>query len=156
MIRVVKKTIFIGFPSGKNAEIVERDIRYLYEEKIKNWKKSDEEKGYFIKRNLFLLQHKENRLPDTDDILEGLRLGLKKYNCKADIKLIRNESIKVWYYTILSKLEFSLSYLISYLIISILINLLPCFLFNLGWGGFYRTILIVAKKNENISSDTNL
>lgn len=139
--RVGRKNIFVGFPSGANAEKAELVVYHSYEEKIKTWKRTEEEKRYFIESNSFLLQHKEKKLPDITAILEGLRLCLRKYNCNADIKLIKNESIAVWQYIILNRLELNL----RFIIMGILINILPCFLFNLGWGGFYRTILLVEK-----------
>ncbi len=144
ILRVAKKAAFIGFPTGRNAEAAEQDIRDIYEEKIKNWKKTEEEKKDFIKRSLFLLEHKEHELPDTDAVLEELRPALKKYDWDPAIMVLKNDSVKMWHYLVLNRMELNF----RFFIISFMINLLPYSLFNTGWGGFYRNIFIVEKQKS--------
>jgi hypothetical protein len=74
MIRVTRKTIIIGFPSGKGAEEAEQRLRILVEEKIKNWKGNEEAKVRFLERNVFLFQHIEKGMPSVEEIMNILHM----------------------------------------------------------------------------------
>lgn len=151
ILRVTKKTAIVGFPSGKEAEEVEQRVRILFETKIKNWKGSEEDKADFLNRNVFLLEHKEKGVPSPADVIDMLHRISKAADISIEINVVKNESIKFWYYFATAGLEYDIHWIFS----TLLFNFLPASIFNLGWGGFYRTIIFI-EKNENFRSNTRL
>lgn len=141
IFRVTRKTIIVGFPTGKEAKNIEQRVRIFVEEKMKKWKGKEETKMRFFERNQFLFQHVEMGLPSTEEIINILHGIIKRTNRAAQIQIVKNQGVKFWSYFVRAGLEYNLPWMISV----ILLNLAPVSLFNIGWGGFYRTILFIEK-----------
>ena len=121
IIRVCKKTVVLGFPSGNIAEKFEERLRILYEKKITDKKLHPMKRETIKKRNDFLIEHKDNKLPRVEEIIDILKKVATKYNWVSDIRILENESVRFWYYSILARLENKPSYVIK----SIAFNFVP-------------------------------
>ncbi|MFV1951250.1 MAG: class I SAM-dependent methyltransferase [Nitrospinota bacterium] len=147
IIRVCRKTVILGFPSGKIAEKFEERVRSLYEKKIADKNLHPLKRQIIKERSDFLIEHKDKKLPTVEEIIDILKKAATKYNWISDTRILENESVRFWYYSVLARLGSKPGYVIK----SLAFNLVPYCILNSGWGGFYRKIVIIENKSENIS-----
>ncbi|MHC4122178.1 MAG: class I SAM-dependent methyltransferase [Planctomycetota bacterium] len=140
LMRVSRKKIIIGMPSGIKAEEWEERVRKIYDDAM--CKLSGLEKNRFIERNIFLSQHYQCGLPKEEEIRMYIDEERKKYSEKMTVKVLENESIYVWYNDMLGNMKYNY---LRWFVTTFLYMIFFPILSRIKWGGCYRKIFIVEK-----------
>ncbi len=143
LLRITKKGLIVGTPIFEMAKEIEARAKKVYESKIGHWKKSEESKKEFEKRNIFLSEHVKYGLPKEKEMRLYFDKYLKEYSGRYEIKAIDNESIFVWYYGVLGNMKYSY---LKWFITAAFFVLFFGILSRIKLGGCYRKIFIIKKE----------
>lgn len=142
LIRVTKKKIILGFPSGKEAKIWEDKAREVFKQKLAAFKEENADKQNFAIRNSFILEHLDCGLPEPEEIEGYIKEYMRVSGNKMQYKIIDNESLLVWYFGVLAFMKYSyLRWMITTLVFIVFFPVLN----HLKLKGSYRKIFIMEK-----------
>lgn len=136
-VRVGKKRIYVGCPCGPAARAWEQKLYRRYQAVVSGWKGKPEDLDKFRKRFWYIVEHTENVLPDRRE----LELCLKQAGA-GRWKLIENESVLVWYWSVTRMIRGS--HWRWFFVTALYILFFPV-LARVRWGGHYRDIFVLEK-----------
>ncbi len=143
LLRVSKRKIFLGFPSGNKAEEWESKARAVYNRVLEGYK-NEIKKGDFINRNSFLEEHAGYVLPKAQEVHQYIQSSGEQF---FNIQVIDNESVYVWYWGVLAHMKYSYT---RWFFTTIIYILFFGLLENIKWGGVYRKIFVINKQGEDL------
>lgn len=138
MLRVSKKWIIVGFPSGTKAISWEQRVLRFWQRKVGNAKNKDTRER-ILRRGGFLAEHHDNDLPTDEEIISIVTETAPSF---VNIQKFENESPIVWYLLVLGKIRFSNFVWLTTLILG---NLLAPLLKRLHICGYYRRFFVIQK-----------
>ena len=130
MLRVTRKCMMLAFPCSRRSQLYEKKLerRYLHS-------------GLPLPK--YLREHLQYGLPEEKEIvhiLDKVMISINQLNYK--IKVIPNESVRVWYMHELMKSKGAFFYYSAMVVMKMVLFLLP---FISSVGDCYRKIIIIEK-----------
>jgi len=146
MMRIAKRSVIVGIPSGSAAENWEEKAREFCERKI-NRIKDESKKRILLQRSNFLREHSQNGLPQESEILSHIQKTTKLFSRASKIKVVKNQSVLVWYMLALGMMRLNTA---RWLVTAVIATMFLPLLHHLKWGGYYRKLFFVRlSDNEN-------
>jgi O-antigen/teichoic acid export membrane protein len=140
MIRVSRRGIVIGFPSGRNARSAELQVRSAIDLELARLTPGSRAYKKTVARNRYLFEHLEAPLPEADEVVAMIDHELKAAGRQARIVRRGNERLGWW--SLLMKANVRRGPV--FFLLSLLVNILPA-----GWLSApdpekcYRTVIFV-------------
>ncbi len=142
LLRVARKKIILGLPCGDKARWIEAKALEANNKTLNQAKLSSDEKKVLLERVRFLADHVRYGLPYKEEIETYFQQAAIVLNCRYKLRIIENESIYVWFFSIASRMPQSYLRFIRILICIIFFPILA----RLEWPACYRKMFIAEKE----------
>lgn len=143
VLRVAKKKIFVGFPSGPVSQKWEARVSERFQKNAAGWKKSAQQLEVYRRRFWFLAEHAEHGLPSREEMDGYLRAASGDFDREYERRVIGNESVWVWYFGVARMLNGNY---FRWLLTTFLYVIFFHPLSRMTWPAPYRTIFVLDKK----------
>lgn len=142
LLRVTRKKLILGLPCGDKARWIEEKALEANNKTLDQAELSSDEKKVLLGRVRFLSDHLRYGLPYKEEIETYLQQAATALNCRYKLRIIENESIYVWFFSVSSRMPQNRLRFIRILILIIFFPILA----RLKWPACYRKLFILERE----------